>query len=134
MSKRSDLLVACLLGNRWRASTTAAGATATAVSPTPSDSQSKPHLETLFYSIRNFSGAGGVAHTTTIQVRAGSETGTVMAAIDHLVPASTVVNVAATEMGIPGKRGQKIVVMNSTVVASVQVAVNAAGWIEDTNG
>lgn len=134
MSKRSDLVVACMLGNRWKNSTVVAGATVSCASPAPTDGQSRPHLETLWYSIKNFVGAGGAAATVAVQVRSSSENGTLFASVEHLVPASTTANVSISNMQIAGKRGARLMVTTSTFIASLTASVNAMGWIEDTNG
>lgn len=134
MSKRSDLLVACMLGNRWRAASGSTVAAVVSVVSPAVDSQSRPHLETLWYSFRNFGGAGGATTTVQLQVRNASVTGTVLASVDHLVLASTAANVSFANMQLPGKRGSKIVVTTDTVLGSVSASINAVGWIEDTNG
>lgn len=135
MSKRSDLLVACMLGNRWRANTgSTVNATVTLATPAAPDAVSRPHLEGLWYSIRNFVGAGGANFTCQVQVRNASAAGTLLGSVDHLVPFSSTANVAISNMGIPGKRGSKFFITTDTVVASVAYSINAAGWIEDTNG
>lgn len=135
MSKRSDLLVACMLGNRWRLTTgSTVAAIVSAVSPTAPDAQSRPHLETLWYSIRNFVGAGAANTTVQMQIRNASVAGTVLASVDHLVGFSTTTNVAIANMQLAGKRGSKFYITTDTAVASVAATINACGWFEDTNG
>ncbi len=135
MSKRSDLLVACMLGNRWRATTgSTAGAVVALSTPLAPDSQSRPHLETLWYSFRNFLGAGGINSTVQLQVRNASVAGTVFASVDHLLGASASANVAIANMQLAGKRGSRFFIATDTGVGSVTASVNAFGWFEDTNG
>ena len=135
MSKRSELLLACMLGNRWTATQNTVGATMSAASPSIATTPlSRPHLETLWYSIRNFVGAGAANATVQIQVRHASEAGTVIASVDHLVSPSSTAQVAFADMKIAGKRGGRIFVTASTFVASLTTAVSMAGWVEDTNG
>lgn len=120
-----------MLGERWvKTSAPAAGTTAVATVSAPIEPQARHHLETLIYSIRNFVGAGGAAATVGLQVRAGA--GTVLASIDHLIPASTTANVAMSNLGIPGKRGSAMDVYMNTVVASLTQKVNIAGWTENS--
>jgi hypothetical protein len=132
MSKRSDLLVACMLGNRWRAtSAPAAGSTCVATSPIPG-AQSKVHLESIWYSIKNLA-AAGVTYTVQVQVRGASNT--VLASVDHLVGVSASANVNISNLGFANpKLGTSLNVFMNTVFASVTQAVNVAGWVEDTNG
>ena len=133
MSKRSDLLLACMLGNRWRAtSAPSAGTTCIATAPTPGVN-SRVHLETMWYSIKNNAGAGGVSFTVQIQVRGASNT--VLASVDHLLAGSTSANVNISNFAFANpKLGTGLNVFMNTVLASVTQAVNIAGWIEDTNG
>lgn len=135
MSRRSDLVVASMLGNRWRSTSgSTVGAIVSVVSPANTDTQSRHHLETLWYSIRNFVGAGAINATVQVQVRNSSAAGTVLASVDHIVPFSTTANVAFANMQLAGKRGGRIYVTMDTAVASVTASINAFGWIEDTNG
>lgn len=129
MSIRSDLLIACIMGNRWRASSTpAAGTTVSAQSPIPSNYDSRVHLETIWYSINNLSAAGV---TVSVQVKSASQAGTVLASIAHYVPTLGSANAALPQYQFVGKRGLGLVVTMDTVVASVVQAINTAGWIED---
>ena len=135
MSKRSDLLVACMLGNRWNAThAPSAGTTVVANSPALRDAVSRTHLELLWLSITNQMGAGALITTTTVSVRQASPAGTVIASFDLLTAPSTVSNVSIANMGLMAKRGNQIAVTMSSVIASVNQKVNIAGWIEDTNG
>lgn len=137
MANRADLLNACFFGNRWVAThQPAAGTTVIAQSPLGSviGPQSRPHLETLWYSIKNMVGAGAIIHTVQVTVRNVSVAGTIICATDHLVAPSTSANVQLVGMGVPGKRGGSFFISMNTVVASVTQSISAAGWIEDTNG
>jgi hypothetical protein len=120
-----------MLGNRWAASSVAAGVSVSASSGLPKDNQTRPHLETIWYSIRNLAGAG-VNHTVSAQVRHAG--GTVVMSVEHFLAASTVANVNLQAVGVAGKRGGSLTVAMNTAVASVTYAVNAAGWFEDVNG
>ena len=134
MSKRADLLFANSLGNRWQATATTVGATVSVSSPVIRDVTSKPHMDGLWYSFQNQMGAGALISTVSLQVRHASPTGTLIAALDHLLPVSTSANVVATGLNIAGKAGGRLNITTSTFIASVQASVNAFGWIEDTNG
>lgn len=132
MSKRSDLLVACMLGNRWRAtSAPSAGTTCVANIPTAGlQATQRVHLENLFYSIRN--GGGNV--TVQVQVR-GANGNTVYATMDHILQATSSIAVSVAGMAFANpKLGVGLNVFMTTVLASVVQAVNISGWIEDTNG
>lgn len=133
MSKRSDLVVACLLGNRWRAtSAPAAGTTCVATAPTPTSATQRVHLETLWYSVKNLAGAG-VTYTVQVQVRGAANT--VLASVDHLVGISQTANVAITNFAFANpKLGTGLNVFMNTVLTSVTQSLNISGWIEDTNG
>lgn len=131
MSKRSDLLLACMLGNRWRASASTTGASCAASSPTPTSAQSRTHLETIWFSIKNQGGAS--VHTVQVQVRAAG--GTVWATVEHLVLSTTTSNVNISNFAFASpKLGQSLTVAMNTALASCGYALNASGWIEDTNG
>jgi alkaline phosphatase len=123
------------LTKRWNDTDAPSSGTAVSVSSqlndTPIGTQQRHNLETLIYSIRNFVGAGGAVATVTVSVRHATPAGTVMASFDHLIAASSVVNVSMTEMGFQGKRGKAIRVTMDTVVASLTQKVSIAGWIED---
>jgi len=134
MTKRSDLLVACMMGTRWQKTQTTVGALVAITSPTPIDSQSKVHLETIWYSFRNFAGAGGANSTVGLEVRQASVAGTLVAHVDHLLAASTAQNVQALGLNYVGKPGKPLFIGTDTAVGSVTASVNASGWIEDTNG
>lgn len=133
MSKRSDLLVACMYGNRWRqTSAPASGTTCVATTPTPG-AQSRVHLESLWYSIKNLAGAGAIQFTVAVQVRGAANT--VLASVEHLVGASTTANVNFSNFAFANpKLGTALNVFMNTVFASVTQSMNIAGWIEDTNG
>lgn len=135
MSKRADLLLACMMGNRWLStSAPAAGTTAVASSPVAPGANSRPHLETIWASIHNRVGAGAINFTVGIEVRHASIAGTLIASLSQLVPFSSTAQVSLSSMGIAGKRGSRLSVSMNTVIASVTQTVNAAGWMEDTNG
>lgn len=130
MSKRSDLLVACMLGNRWRSSNVTTGASCAASSPTPQDANSRVHLETLWYSIDNLNTGN---FTVGVEVRGASNT--VLASVQHFLQATSTANVNISNMAFANpKRGTSLKVAMNTALASVALAVNIAGWIEDTNG
>lgn len=131
MSKRSDLLVACMLGNRWRAtSAPASGTTCVASAPTPSDANSRVHLETLWYSIDNLN-TGNI----TVQVQVRGALNTVLASVQHFLQGSVAANVNISNLALANpKKGTSLNVFMNTVLASVVQSVNATGWIEDTNG
>lgn len=130
MSKRSDLLVACMLGNRWSTkSLPASGATAVATSP-GCGPQSRVHLESIWYSINNLN-TGNL--TVGVQVRGAGAT--VFAQVNHFLQGSTSANVNMSEYAFPHpKLGTALNVYVNTVLASVTAAVNLTGWVEDTNG
>lgn len=131
MSKRSDLLVACMLGNRWRAtSAPASGTTCVATAPTPQDSGSRVHLETIWYSIDNLN-TGNI----TVQVQVRGSLNTVLASVQHFLQGSVAANVNISNLALANpKKGTSLNVYMNTVLASVTQSVNATGWIEDTNG
>ena len=135
MSKRADLLIACMLGNRWNATNSpVAGATATVQSPVAPDAQSRPHLETLIYQLVNLFGAGSLEATVSVNVSIASIAGTVVASFKHLMAPSSSANVGIANLQLAGKRGRPLFVSVPTVGGSVQASLTAAGWIEDTNG
>lgn len=134
MAERAELLLACMMGNRWAStsnptSATTNPATAAAGSPAAIPATSRPHLETILYSIN---GISATFSTVGVQVRGSG--GTVMASVNHLVGGSTIANAALSYLGIPGKRGGTLTVSMNTVITSLTQSVSAAGWIEDTNG
>jgi len=134
MTKRADLLVACMLGQRWQKTQTTAGALVSISSPAMSDNTSKTHLESLWYSLRNFVGAGAAAATVGLEIRHASVGGTLIAHVDHLLAASTVQNIQALGLNYSSKPGKQLFVGTDTALASLTASVNASGWIEDTNG
>lgn len=129
MSKRSDGLVANMLGNRWRATTVVNGASAAVTCPAAPDSQSRPHLETIWYSIKNINTGN---HTVALQVRHAG--GTLVANVDHFLGSSVIGNFNVQNAMYAGKRGGTLTVAMNTALASVTYSVNAAGWFEDVNG
>lgn len=130
MSRRSDLLVACMYGNRWnKTSAPASGTTCVATSPIPG-AQSRVHLETLWYSINNLNTGN---FTVSVQVRGAGNT--VLASVQHFLAATSAANVNISNLSFANpKLGTSLNVFMNTVLASVAQAVNIAGWIEDTNG
>lgn len=122
-----------MLKNKWSASTTAANVTATASVGSPG-TQSRHVLETLVYSIYNKGVSTGLQFTLQAQVRHASVAGTLIFALDHNVPSSTVHNVQLAGLGIPGKRGSGLVAFFNTVIGSVTASMNIAGWTDDANG
>lgn len=121
-----------LLSNRWNAThAPAAAATLVCNVAAPSAAASRRNLETLVYSIHNRTGAGAIPATVTVSVRHATPAGTVIASMDHLIGASSVVNVAMTNLMIQGKRGKGLYVTMDTVVASLTQKCNIAGWTED---
>lgn len=131
MSKRSDLLVACLLGNRWQASNVTAGASCAAASPI-AGVNSRIHLETILLTVRNLGGAA--LHTISAEVR-GSLGNTVLWHAEMLVPSTTQAQISQSNLAFAApKKGTGVIVAFNTAASSVSYAINAAGWIEDTNG
>jgi hypothetical protein len=121
-----------MLGNRWRVThAPAAGSTVVAHITNPPSLNERRHLETLWFSIHNRTGSGAAAATVTVSVRNASPAGTVIASVDHLVPASSTANVAMTNMGLFAKRGAGMAVTMDTVVASLTQKVSMAGWTEE---
>lgn len=129
-----------MLGERWLVTASSASVlAATTVTVNTSSAkprlepQERPHLETLWYAVRNVSGAGALVHTTTLEVRSASIAGTLLATVKDIycLPSQTA-NVAATRLGIPGKRGQHLNISFNTVLASVTASINASGWIENS--
>ena len=132
MSKRSDLLVACMLGNRWQKGVSTVGASCTAASPI-AGANSRVHLESMICTIKNLSAS--TAHTVSLQVR-GAGANTVLWNVDFFVNATSVVstiNQSNLAFANP-KLGTGLIVAFNTALGSVSYAINAAGWIEDTNG
>lgn len=129
--KKADQLLANMLGERWKVThAPAAGTTILAhVTSTPSLSQRR-HLDTLWYSIRNYVGAGGALATVTVSVRNASPAGTVIASVDHIVPISSTATVCMTNLGLFAKPGAGLAVTMDTVVASLTQKVTMAGWTE----
>jgi hypothetical protein len=132
MSKRSDLLLACMLGNRWERGTTTVGASCAASSPV-AGANSRVHLETLLCTVKNLSAS--TAHTVSLQVR-GTNGQTVLWNVDLFVNAtSTVASVGQSNLAFATpKLGTGLLVGFNTALGSVSYSVNIAGWIEDTNG
>jgi hypothetical protein len=128
-------LINDMLCSRWNDTDAPSSGTAVSVSSQIGDAQIAPlqrhNLETLIYSIKNQVGAGGVVATVTVSVRHATPAGTVMASFDHLIPASTVVNVSMSNLMLQGKRGKAIRVTMDTVVASLTQKVSIAGWVDD---
>ena len=129
MSKRADGLIANMLGNRWHSTMTTVGASCSASSPAAPDSQTRPHLETIWYSIKNINTGN---HTVAIQVRHAG--GTVLANVDHFLGSSVIGNFNVQSAMFSGKRGGTLTVAMNTALASVTYSINAAGWLEDVNG
>ena len=126
-----------VLTKRWSDTDAPAGGAAVSVSSNTNlgeqdlHANARQNLETLIYSISNRVGAGGAAATVTVSVRHATPAGTVMASMDHLIGASSVVNVAMTNLMFQGKRGKAIRVTMDTVVASLGQKVSISGWTED---
>lgn len=132
MSKKSDLLIACMLGNRWQKGVVTVGASCAAASPI-AGANSRVHLESILCTVKNLSAT--TAHTVSLQVR-GSGANTVLWNIDLFVNATSVVQtVGQSNLAFPNpKLGTGLIVAFNTALGSVTYSVNAAGWIEDTNG
>jgi uncharacterized membrane protein (DUF441 family) len=96
------------------------------------DSQSRAHLETIWYSIKNWSTGAALQASVSVQVRGTA--GTVFMNVDHVLNSSTVTNVNVQNAMVAGKRGGILTVAMNTAQGSVSYAINAAGWIEDDNG
>lgn len=126
-----------MLSKRWYDTDAPNSGTAVSVSSNtnlgevPLPANARQNLETLIYSIRNYVGSGAAPATVTVSVRHATAAGTVMASFDHLIGASSVVNVSMTQCGWQGKRGKAIRVTMDTVVASLTQKVSIAGWTED---
>ena len=128
MSKRADGLVSDQLENRWSVSQTpTAGTTMTASVSAPTSAKSRHNLETLTYAISNFS---ATAHTLTMDIRAASVAGTAVWSQFHLVLPSTSAQVSLSHMGLQAPKGEGLFFMSNTVLASVALSVNAAGWTD----
>lgn len=141
MAGRVDLLIACMNGNRWAATSnpdaaTTIPATAAALSPTAPDSNTRPHLESLFYSINNRISTGATAATVAVIIEhaSGTTVPTTIATLNNLITGSQITSQGMSWLGIPGKRGAKINVRMNTVVGSLYQQITTAGWLEDTNG
>ena len=132
MSKKADGLIAQMLGNRWHSSMVTTAASCSAASPSVGDSQSRPHLELIWYSIKNQSTGAALQASVSLQVRGAG--GTVFMNVDHVLASSTVANVNIQNAMIAGKRGGTLTVAMNTAQGSVTYSINAAGWIEDDNG
>ncbi len=132
MSKRADLLLACLLGNRWQKGVSTVGASCAASSPV-AGANSRVHLETLLCTVKNQSAT--TAHTVSLQIR-GAGAGTVLWNVDLFVnTTSSVASVGQSNLAFANpKLGTGLLVGFNTAIASVSYSVNIAGWIEDTNG
>lgn len=131
MSKRSDLLVACMLGNRWRASNVTTGASCSASSPgIATEPNSRVHLESIWYSIDNLNTGN---FTVSVEVRGASNT--VLASVQHFLQGTSTANANISNFAFANpKKGTGLKVAMNTALASVAMAINIAGWIEDTNG
>ena len=128
MSKRSDGLLADLLGQRWQAThSPAAAATIVLASPTPTDGHTTIHLDHLSFSIKNMAAA---THTVTTAIRDASIAGTVLWSMDHLVTNATSKEVTISNMHVEATKGKPLVITQDTVLASVKATVNIAGWSE----
>ena len=130
-------LINDMLSKRWSDTDAPNAGTAVSISSnthlaegTPSPN-SRHHLETLIYSIRNMMGAGALNATVTVSVRHGIVAGTVVAAWNHLIAPSTSANVAMSNLGFASKRGIGLRVTMDTVIASLAQTVSIAGWTED---
>src|SRR6185436_9471009 len=104
------------------------GASCSAASPT-AGANSRIHLETIWYSIKNWAAGAALQHSVQLQVRGSA--GTVLTSVDHVLASSTVANATISQAMIAGKRGAGLVVAMNTAAGSVSYAINASGWIED---
>ena len=130
-------LVNDMLSKRWSDHDEPAAASAisltsdTHLANAPANPNSRYHLETLIYSIRNMMGAGALNATVTVAVRHGTAAGTIIAAWNHLVAPSTSANVCMTNLGFASKKGIGFRVTMDTVIASLTQTAAIAGWTED---
>ena len=110
------------------------GVSCSAASPTlATQPQSRVHLESIIYSLKNWSFGAGTQFSVAVQIRGTA--GTVYANIDHVLASSTVQNANITDLKFANpKLGQGLVVTTNTPGGSVTESVAATGWIEDTNG
>ena len=119
--------------DRWSANVAnTTGATVIAAAPAIHP-LARQHLEFLYAAAHN-KGATVSPCTVTVQVRAASPQGTVLASMPMYVVTSTVGTVNPSSIGLPGKRGQPIVAVMDTFVGSVTYTVNIAGWTEQSGG
>jgi hypothetical protein len=128
MSKRSDGLLAEMLGNRWSVNIApAAAATVVGSVAAPNSARSRHHLEHMSISIKSNAAA---THTVTTSVREASIAGTVVWSMDTLVGAATSKEIILDSMGLMFAEGKSIHFTQDTVLAGVKATVNAAGWTD----
>jgi hypothetical protein len=128
MSKRSDGLLADMLGQRWMAThAPAAAGTIVLQSPVPTDGHTTIHLDHLSFSIDNMAAA---THTVTTSVRDTSVAGTVLWSMDHLITNATSKEIVIDGIHLEASKGKALHITQNTVLASVKATVNIAGWSE----
>ena len=124
MSKRSDGLIIESLGNGWNMCTTGANVTVScSVSPAI---KARAHLTQLGWSIKNLTGA---ASTVAIHVRDASIAGTILAQW-QIMTANGATNQDTFAVNIQGLRGSPLNIATDTVVASLTLSINTAGWLD----
>lgn len=131
MSRKSDGVLADWLDNRWAYSTTSTNATPTADLTTGYNYGGKDeiHLDFLHIVILN---KNSTQNTLTASVRDSSVAGTVLWSAPLMIGATTVTQVNPSGIALKAQDGKSLFVTLDTVAASVTVAVNAAGWIDQS--
>jgi len=132
MSKGVDGLLDDYFRARWNGvSQPAAGTTCVATTGTTATLSNKQRnmLEMLGFSARN---ATAAAVTMTLNVRAASIAGTVLAAWDFILANGVSIQDCYSQLNINAPRGQDIVVEFGTPVASVTQKVSISGWTENS--
>jgi len=131
MSKKSDGLIADMLGHRWSYTSTATNATNTAqVTPTPLSSRDKQHMDFFNWTILNKNTA---SFTMAGQIRDVSVAGTVLAQWSMILPGSQVAQVAPAGIHLQATGGKALFFTTDTVQPSVTSTVNAAGWTDQSS-
>lgn len=129
MSKKSDALLAEMLGNRWSFTASATNATTTPeVVGAPGGAQDTRYLDFFDWTITS---KNTLTFTIAGSIRDASLAGTVLAQWPIIIGASQVARVNPSGIRLNATRGKGFYFTTDTVQPSVTSTVNAAGWTDN---
>jgi hypothetical protein len=128
MSKKSDGLIADMMGNRWSFTATATNATTTPeVVAAPQSAKEDRHLDFFHWTITS---KNTLSFTIAGSIRDASIAGTVLAQWPVIIGASQIAQVAPAGIHLRATSGKGLFFTTDTVQPSVTSTVNAAGWTD----